>query len=62
MIFYLTLTSGSGGYWANGTLLAAQRNRLNQLTAEGRLAVSWVSLWETEMLERKGRIRLNLSF
>ncbi|MCC5935088.1 MAG: type II toxin-antitoxin system VapC family toxin [Balneolales bacterium] len=46
----------------DGPLLAAQRNRLNQLAAEGRLAVSWVSLWETEMLERKGRIRLNLPF
>lgn len=42
----------------DGALDAAERDKLDKLASDKMLAVSWVSIWETEMLERKGRIEL----
>ncbi len=42
----------------DGALNSKQREELDRLASERQLAISWVSLWETEMLEAKGRIRL----
>lgn len=35
---------------------------IDQLASEKRVAISWVSVWETEMLERKGRVSLVPAF
>lgn len=32
---------------------------LDKLAFKKKIAISWVSIWETEILERKGRIKLN---
>lgn len=46
----------------DGNLSNKERAALDQKATENQLAVSWVSLWETEMLERKGRIELYQDF
>ncbi len=46
----------------DGPLKPAQRNKLDQLAARGEIAISWVTVWETEMLERKDRIYLEPDF
>jgi PIN domain nuclease of toxin-antitoxin system len=47
-------------WWLLGDerLRPGERAELDGMAASGDIAVSWVSIWETEMLERKGRIRL----
>ncbi len=42
----------------DGALNSKQREELDRLASEHQLTISWVSIWETEMLEVKGRIRL----
>lgn len=42
----------------DGPLSPKERQALDKLAAQRSLAVSWVSVWETEMLERKQRITL----
>ncbi|TVR19758.1 MAG: type II toxin-antitoxin system VapC family toxin [Balneolaceae bacterium] len=42
----------------DGNLILAEREALDKLASERNLAISWVSVWETEMLERKGRVSL----
>ena len=42
----------------DGDLSSKEREVLEQLAASNMLAISWVTIWETEMLERKGRIQL----
>ena len=42
----------------DGNLNDIQRRALDQLASDKRLSISWVSIWETEMLERKGRVQL----
>ena len=42
----------------DGSLSSAERKALNRLASKGSLAISWVSVWETEMLERKGGVSL----
>ncbi|MCC5942739.1 MAG: type II toxin-antitoxin system VapC family toxin [Balneolaceae bacterium] len=42
----------------DGNLILAEREGLDKLASERNLAISWVSVWETEMLERKGRVSL----
>jgi len=42
----------------DGPLTAKERDRLDSLASSSAIALSWVSIWETEMLERKGRIKL----
>lgn len=42
----------------DGALTSRERTALGRLAESKSLAVSWVSVWETEMLERKGRIQL----
>lgn len=42
----------------DGALSNEEREELDQLAGAKSLALSWVSVWETEMLERKGRIEL----
>ncbi|CAN5356159.1 type II toxin-antitoxin system VapC family toxin [soil metagenome] len=39
-----------------------EREELDLLAAKKWLAISWVTIWETEMLERKGRISLEPDF
>lgn len=46
----------------DGQLTQSERDALDKLAHHQQLAVSWVSVWETEMLDRKGRIRLEPSF
>ena len=46
----------------DGALTPAERNTLDKLAAERRIAISWVTVWETEMLERKGRVSLAPNF
>jgi len=42
----------------DGMLRAMERNSLDELATKQRLAISWASVWETEILEAKGRIQL----
>ncbi|MCH8556933.1 MAG: type II toxin-antitoxin system VapC family toxin [Balneolia bacterium] len=42
----------------DGALSDKQRSALGKLAASRQLAVSWVSVWETEMLEMKQRVQL----
>lgn len=42
----------------DGALSKAERAAMDNFAASNSLTVSWVSIWETEMLERKGRIQL----
>lgn len=46
----------------DGALHKWERNALDRLALMQELAVSWVSIWETEMLEKKGRIALHPDF
>lgn len=46
----------------DGNLSTKERKVLDQKALNGELAISWVSVWETEMLERKGRITLKPGF
>lgn len=46
----------------DGNLTEKERQALDQKAMESKLAISWVSIWETEMLERKGRIELYPDF
>jgi len=41
-----------------GPLTVDERKKLDILAEKSEIAISWVSIWETEMLERKGRIKL----
>jgi PIN domain nuclease of toxin-antitoxin system len=47
-------------WWLLGeaNLSGRERNALEYLSAKNRIAISWVTIWETEMLERKDRITL----
>lgn len=42
----------------DGALSTKERDALDSLAASCEIALSWVSIWETEMLYRKGRIKL----
>ncbi len=42
----------------DGSLKNRERDALDELAAGGSVSISWVTLWETELLERKGRIKL----
>ncbi len=42
----------------DGALSDKEGDALDKLAASNKLAISWVSIWETEMLERKVRIQL----
>lgn len=42
----------------DGSLSDAEGRELNRLADRRELSISWTTLWETEMLERKGRITL----
>jgi PIN domain nuclease of toxin-antitoxin system len=46
----------------DGNLTSLERNMLDEKAGQRELSVSWVSIWETEMLERKGRIDLRPDF
>jgi len=47
-------------WWLLGEANLSERERtaLEHLSAKNRIAISWATLWETEMLERKDRITL----
>ena len=51
-------------WWLLGTgqLSTKQRTKLDELAQHKQLALSWVSIWEAEMLERKSKISLNIPF
>lgn len=42
----------------DGGLKKSERGVLDQLAEDRLISISWVTIWETEMLERKGRIEL----
>jgi PIN domain nuclease of toxin-antitoxin system len=42
----------------DGPLTTKERDALDSLAGSCQIALSWVSIWETEMLWRKGRISL----
>lgn len=46
----------------DGALSDKERDLLDKLAASNMLAISWATTWETEMLERKGRIQLLPNF
>lgn len=46
----------------DGPLSNRQREGLDRLASQHLLALSWVSIWECEMLERKQRILLQPNF
>jgi len=46
----------------DGNLSTSERDALDRKAAKKELTISWVSVWETEMLERKGRIELRPDF
>lgn len=46
----------------DGNLSTTERDALDRKAAKKELTISWVSVWETEMLERKGRIELRPDF
>lgn len=46
----------------DGALQDNEREKLDELAAQQQLAISWASVWETEILESKGRIRLTPDF
>ncbi|HKL13993.1 MAG TPA: type II toxin-antitoxin system VapC family toxin [Balneolaceae bacterium] len=46
----------------DGNLSSDERDTLDLKASFQELTVSWVSIWETEMLERKGRIKLSPDF
>lgn len=41
-----------------GPITADERKKLDVLAERSEIAISWVSIWEAEMLERKGRVKL----
>lgn len=45
-----------------GNLTSRERDALDQQASEKELSISWVNIWETELLERKGRIELYPDF
>lgn len=45
-----------------GQLRPDKRARLDKLAMNGEICISWVSIWETEMLERKNRVHLGMPF
>lgn len=42
----------------DGALSGKERDALDRLAGSTSISLSWVSIWEAEMLERKGRIKL----
>ncbi len=48
--------------WGSDRLSAREKRLLDSLSEKGKLAVSIISLWELEILERKGKIRLTIDF
>ncbi len=42
----------------DGNLTPTERDALDRLASRQELVISWVTVWETEMLERKGRVSL----
>lgn len=46
----------------DGNLSRSERDELDRLAVNRLISISWVSVWETEMLERKDRIRLEPNF
>ena len=46
----------------DGSLSNTERDALEKLAFKNSLAISWVTIWETEMLEREGRVRLSPGF
>jgi len=46
----------------DGSLTNRERDSLDHLASNRLLAISWVSVWETEMLERKASISLEPNF
>lgn len=46
----------------DGNISDKERDQFDKLATKGLLSISWVTIWETEMLERKGRIRLEPNF
>lgn len=44
----------------DGALIPAERVALDELASQKKLALSWTSVWEMEMLERKGRIQISI--
>tara|TARA_R100001143_G_scaffold63588_1_gene72757 strand:+ start:15250 stop:15648 length:399 start_codon:yes stop_codon:yes gene_type:complete len=46
----------------DGNLSTSERKTLDRFASQKSLAISWVSVWETEMLERKGRVSLTPDF
>lgn len=49
-------------WWLHGDGLLSQKQRdaLDKLAETNSIAVSWVSLWEMEMLERKQRVQISI--
>jgi len=46
----------------DGNLTDTERFALDELATKRHISISWVTIWETEMLERKKRIRLEPDF
>ena len=46
----------------DGALSDLERNELDRLASGRLLSISWTTIWETEMLERKGRVTLLPNF
>ena len=46
----------------DGNLTNHERTTLDELAAIREVSISWVTVWKTEMLERKNRIRLDPDF
>ncbi len=46
----------------DGNLSTSERKALDRFASQKSLVISWVSVWETEMLERKGRVSLTPDF
>lgn len=42
----------------DGALKTSEREALDRLAGKSSIAISWATIWETEILERKGRITL----
>lgn len=46
----------------DGNLKPREREAFDELANNGKLCISWITLWETELLERKERIILTPGF
>jgi PIN domain nuclease of toxin-antitoxin system len=46
----------------DGSLSSGEREALDRYAQQGKLSISWITIWETEMLERKGRVLLEPDF